>query len=44
MDNAKLIEHVKKEYHAENAPVITFGGSYSGELAVLMRMKFPHLV
>ena len=44
MDNARLIEHVKKKFDAEDQPVITFGGSYSGMLATWMRMKFPNHV
>jgi len=44
MDNARLIEHVKKKYDAQNSAVLAFGGSYSGMVASWMRMKFPNLV
>ena len=44
MDNARLIEHIKKKFDAEDSPVIVFGGSYSGMIASWMRMKFPNLV
>ena len=44
MDNARLIEHVRKKYDAENQPVVVFGGSYSGMVATWLRMKFPNLV
>jgi pimeloyl-ACP methyl ester carboxylesterase len=43
MDYVKLIQHVKGLYAAENSPVITFGGSYGGMLAVWLRMKYPHI-
>ena len=44
MDNARLIEVVKQRFDAQNQPVVVFGGSYSGQVAAWMRMKFPSLV
>ena len=44
MDQVNVIKEVKKQYNAEDAPVITFGGSYSGMLAAWMRMKYPEHV
>ena len=44
MDYANLIQHIQDKYDAHSQPVITFGGSYSGMLAIRMRMKFPNLV
>jgi len=41
-DLARIIEHVK-ETNSEliNSPVITFGGSYPGNLAAWFRLKYP---
>jgi len=43
-DFATLIQHLKKEYDCEKSPVITFGGSYGGQLAAYMRIRYPNLV
>jgi lysosomal Pro-X carboxypeptidase len=40
-DYQKLIQLVKEKHHAQEAPVITFGGSYGGMLATWMRLKYP---
>ncbi|KAF5843628.1 serine carboxypeptidase S28-domain-containing protein [Dunaliella salina] len=37
-DYACIIQYIKQ------APVIVFGGSYGGELAAWMRLKYPHIV
>ncbi|CAM8935133.1 unnamed protein product [Rhodiola kirilowii] len=43
-DIAEIIISVKTNYSAHDAPVIIFGGSYAGNLAAWMRLKYPHLV
>nr|CAB3239873.1 dipeptidyl peptidase 2 [Phallusia mammillata] len=43
-DYAYLIEHLKESYNATHVPVIAFGGSYGGQLAAYMRMKYPNLI
>jgi lysosomal Pro-X carboxypeptidase len=40
-DYAQLIQFLNPN---KERPVITIGGSYAGELAYWMRMKYPHLV
>jgi hypothetical protein len=40
-DLAEFILAMKTKYNAENSTVITFGGSYPGNLAAWFRMKFP---
>jgi len=40
-DLAVFIDSIKSQYNAPNAPVITFGCSYSGALAAWFRMKYP---
>ncbi|KAJ4835620.1 hypothetical protein Tsubulata_010864 [Turnera subulata] len=42
-DYAAIINHVKKENHAEMSPVIVAGGSYGGMLASWFRLKYPHI-
>jgi len=42
-DLANFIQTMKLEYYAEDAPVVTFGGSYPGNLAAWFRIKYPHL-
>ncbi|PRP86137.1 hypothetical protein PROFUN_03124 [Planoprotostelium fungivorum] len=42
-DLANFIVHLKEQYGAPDAPVITFGGSYPGALAAWFRMKYPHV-
>ncbi|KAF0686757.1 Aste57867_21462 [Aphanomyces stellatus] len=43
-DYAVLVDHVKETFHAEESPVIAFGGSYAGLLAAWFRMKYPQVV
>ncbi|KAK0603834.1 hypothetical protein LWI29_009143 [Acer saccharum] len=42
-DYAEILIHVKKQYHAEDSPVIVVGGSYGGMLASYFRLKYPHV-
>jgi len=42
-DLANFVEKMKEIYNAQNSPVITFGGSYSGDLASWFRLKYPHV-
>jgi len=41
-DLSTFIEAMKVKYNAQDSPVITFGGSYPGNLAAWFRLKFPH--
>ena len=41
-DYAVLLQDLKPKYN--NAPVISFGGSYGGMLSGWMRMKYPFVV
>lgn len=44
-DYAALIDYHKNHVlNCPDCPVITYGGSYCGELAAWMRMRYPHLV
>ncbi|XP_033217325.1 putative serine protease K12H4.7 [Belonocnema kinseyi] len=43
-DVAYFIEFIKKERNLNNTMVTVFGGSYAGNMAVWMRLKYPHLV
>ncbi|KAI9195492.1 hypothetical protein LWI28_015410 [Acer negundo] len=42
-DYAEILIHVKKQYHAEDSPVIVVGASYGGMLASWFRLKYPHV-
>ncbi|KAK1586970.1 hypothetical protein Q3G72_008151 [Acer saccharum] len=42
-DYAEILMYVKKQYHAEDSPVIVVGGSYGGMLASWFRLKYPHV-
>ena len=43
-DLAYFISEIKQDASLRNAQVIVFGGSYAGNLAAWMRLKYPHLV
>jgi len=44
-DFAAIIKHYKNEVlNCTDCPVITFGGSYCGQLAAWLRMRYPALV
>ncbi|KAF8044224.1 hypothetical protein BT93_A2263 [Corymbia citriodora subsp. variegata] len=42
-DYATLIIDLKKNWTAEDSPVMVFGGSYGGMLAAWFRLKYPHI-
>jgi len=44
MDMASTIQHIRGVYNAEKSPAVAFGGSYGGELATWLRMKFPSII
>ncbi|KAK1118585.1 hypothetical protein K0M31_014891 [Melipona bicolor] len=43
-DLARFIETKKSTEGFENSTVVVFGGSYSGNVATWLRLKYPHLV
>ncbi|XP_014206647.1 putative serine protease K12H4.7 [Copidosoma floridanum] len=43
-DVAYFVKEKKAEREAEDAKVVVFGGSYSGNMAAWMRIKYPHLI
>ncbi|XP_043914442.1 dipeptidyl peptidase 2 isoform X2 [Protopterus annectens] len=43
-DYGVLIKALKKQYNAENCPVVVFGGSYGGMLSAFMRIRYPNIV
>ncbi|XXQ34913.1 Thymus-specific serine protease [Plasmodiophora brassicae] len=43
-DIATFIAHARAKFGFGNAPLISFGGSYSGALSAWFRIKYPHLV
>ncbi|KAL0461883.1 UNVERIFIED_CONTAM: Lysosomal Pro-X carboxypeptidase [Sesamum latifolium] len=42
-DFAVLITELKRNLSAQACPVVLFGGSYGGMLAMWMRLKYPHI-
>lgn len=42
-DFATLITDLKRNFSAEDSPVVVFGGSYGGMLAAWFRLKYPHI-
>ncbi|CAE7713697.1 PRCP [Symbiodinium sp. KB8] len=42
-DYAKLLTHLKEQWNAHDAPIVSFGGSYGGMLAAWSRMKYPSI-
>ncbi|XWS72606.1 hypothetical protein CRYUN_Cryun02cG0054400 [Craigia yunnanensis] len=42
-DFAVLIRSLKQNLSSEASPVVVFGGSYGGMLAVWFRLKYPHI-
>ncbi|KAM9970064.1 hypothetical protein ACTFIR_001904 [Dictyostelium discoideum] len=43
-DYSKIIPSILKQYNALNCPVFTTSGSYGGDLAAWMRLKYPFIV
>lgn len=43
-DYAKLLTWLKSSFSADFSPIISFGGSYGGQLTAYFRMKYPHIV
>ncbi|KAJ8682094.1 hypothetical protein QAD02_017886 [Eretmocerus hayati] len=43
-DVAYLMKQVKNERNIEKSKVIVFGGSYAGNMAAWIRIKYPHLI
>nr|CAB3489133.1 unnamed protein product [Digitaria exilis] len=43
-DFTSFVLRLKSNLSAPAAPVVVFGGSYGGMLAVWMRLKYPHIV
>ena len=43
-DIAYFINFKKSQKNIQNAKVIVFGGSYAGNMAAWVRVKYPHLV
>jgi len=42
-DAAHFITQMQTKYNAQKSPVVTFGGSYPGNLAAWFRYKYPHI-
>ena len=42
-DLARIVTAIKKEYSSPHSKVITFGGSYPGNLAAWFRLKYPSI-
>lgn len=43
-DVAYFIDNRKSEYNITDSKVIVFGGSYAGNMAAWIRIKYPHII
>jgi len=43
-DYVEFIDYIKKEYNAQDCPVVAFGGSYGGTLTTFLRAAYPSAV
>ena len=43
-DVAYFLDTKKAEFNVSNSKVIVFGGSYAGNMAAWIRIKYPHLI
>lgn len=43
-DIAYFVDYQKNKRNISNSTVIVFGGSYAGNMATWVRIKYPHLI